>query len=150
MSMQNLENFNFEETKKNVNDYFRNLEKLEWEYAKLNARQGVANRDISAEYQKQPYIPIDKDTFNLSAKELTEEKLRDYISTYYWAKSILADKEQLYIDEYFVKNKQNEEVLSLLGVSSIDSREYRRLKRSAIYKLADFLNLLIELDSKGK
>ena len=91
MSIQNLDGFNFEETKRNVNSYFLNLEKLEWEWKKLNAQKGlVANYDFEAEYIKQPYISIGKDILNLSAKELKEEELREYISNFYWAKSIIA------------------------------------------------------------
>ncbi len=46
------------------------LEKLEWEWAKINAQKGVtANYDFSVEYTKSPYIPMEKDSFNLSAKE---------------------------------------------------------------------------------
>ncbi|MDR2571369.1 MAG: hypothetical protein LBD23_13920 [Oscillospiraceae bacterium] len=139
----NLEGFNFEATKRNVNNYFRVLEKLEWEWAKLNAQNGQAvNYDFSAEYQKQPYSPIGQDEFNLSAKEIKEEQLKKYISSYHWAKNILSENEQLYINECFINQKQDGETADLLGFGSSDSREFKRLKRSAIYKFADFFNLL--------
>jgi len=145
MSLQNLDNFDFDETKKNITEYFMCLEKLEWEWAKLNAQRGLtANSDLSVEFQREPYIPIDKDTFGLSAKEHTEKQLREYISSYYWAKSVLSDKEQLYIREYFVNQKYEDEIFDLLEVSNRDSKEFRKLKRSAIYKFADFLNLVVE------
>ena len=151
LSSQNIENFNYEETKKNVSEYFRYLEKLQWELAKLNAQKGlVANYDFANGYQKQPYIPIGKDTFNISARGYTEDQLKDYIATYYWAKNLLADKEQLYIKEYFINNKYEDELVDMLGVGSSDSNEFRQLKRSAIYKLADFLNLLTELEKGDK
>ena len=145
LSVQNLENLDFERTKKNISNYFRNLEKLEWEWAKLNAQKGlVANYDFSIEYRKQPYIPIGEDVFNLSAKEHKEEQLKKYISSYYWAKSILSDMEQLYITECFINCKYEDELADLLGFYSSDSKSFRRLKRSAIYKFADFLNLVVE------
>ena len=88
--MQNLENFNYEETKKEVKKYFRNIEKLKLELAKLNFQKGLTtNYDFSVEYKKQPYIPFGKDEFNLSAKEYKEEQIKRYISSYYWAKNIL-------------------------------------------------------------
>ncbi|MCL2360692.1 MAG: hypothetical protein FWC73_02625 [Defluviitaleaceae bacterium] len=150
LSSQNLEGFNFEETKKNVHNYFVNLETLEWEWGKLNAQKGLtANYDLSEEYRKQPYIAIGADIFNLSAKELTEEKLREYISNYYWARSILSDEEQLYIMEYFINEKYEKEIVDLLGFNNSDSNEFKRLKRSAIYKFADFLSILVE-KKKGK
>jgi len=145
LSFQNLENINFEETKKNVNDYFKNLEKIEWELAKLTAQKGLtANYDFSVEYKKRPYIQIGKDDFNLSAKEYKEEELKKYISSYYWAESILSDIEQLYIKEYFVNRKYEDELIDLLGFSNSESNEFRQLKKSAIYKFADFLNLVVE------
>jgi len=140
-----LEGFNFEATKRNVNNYFTNLETLEWEWAKLNAQKGLTtNYDFSVEYRKQPYIAIGKDVFKLSAKELTEDKLREYISNYYWARSILSDVEQLYIMEYFINRKYEDEIVDLLGFNNSDSNEFKKLKRSAIYKFADFLSILVE------
>ncbi|MCL2400908.1 MAG: hypothetical protein FWC91_14350 [Defluviitaleaceae bacterium] len=145
LSSGNLEGFNFEATKRNVNNYFMNLEALEWEWSKLNAQKGLtANYDFSVEYRKQPYIAIGKDFLNLSAKELTEDKLREYISNYYWARSILSDVEQLYIMEYFINRKYEDEIVDLLGFSNSDSNEFKKLKRSAIYKFADFLSILVK------
>jgi len=144
LSKQNLGSFNFEETKKNVNNYFMYLERLEWEWAKLNAQKGLtANYDFSVEYRKQSYIPIGQDVFNLSARENKEEQLKKYISSYYWANSILSDKEQLYIKECFINRKYEDEIVDLLGYYNTDSNDFRKLKRSAIYKFADFLNLLV-------
>jgi len=145
MSIQNLGEFNFEETKKNVSSYFMGLENLEWEYAKLNAQKGLtANYDFSVEYSKQPFMTLGVDMFNLSAKEYTEEELKSYISNYYWAKSVLSETEQLYLMEYFVNHKYEDEIVDLLGFSNSDSYEFKKLKRSAIYKFADFLSLLVE------
>ena len=144
LSSQNLKHFTFEETKKNVSSYFLGMENLELRLAKLNAQKGLtANYDFSADYMKQPYIPIGKDIFKLSAKELTEEELKKYISNYYWATSILSELEQLYIMEYFVNQKYEDEIVDLLGFNNSDSNEFKRLKRSAVYKFADFLNLLV-------
>jgi len=143
-SYQNLANFNFEKTKKNIIDYFNKLEKLAWELAKLNAQKGlVTNYDFIEEFKKQPYIPVGKDGFNISAKECKEEELKKCIASYYWAKSILSSQEQIYIEECFVKHKYEDEIIDLLGFSSVDSNEFRKLKRSAIYKMADFLNLVV-------
>jgi hypothetical protein len=140
-----MEGFNFEETKKNVNSYFMNLETLEWEWAKLNAQKGLtANYDFSTEYNKQPYSSIGKDILSLSAKELKEDELKEYISNYYWARSVLSDVEQLYIAEYFINRKYEDEIVDLLGFNNSDSNEFKKLKRSAVYKFADFLNLLVE------
>ena len=144
MSIENMDNFNFEETKRNVNGYFIGLENLEWEWMKLNAQKGLtANYDFSLEYSKQPFMKMGTDMFNISAKELTEEELKKSISNFYWAKSILSDTEQLYLMEYFVNRKYEDEIVDLLGFNNTDSREFRRLKRSAIYKFADFLSLLV-------
>ena len=145
LSSQNLEKFNFEETKRKVNNYFIDLERLEWEWTKLNVQKGLtANYDFSVEYRKQPYVSIGKDAFNLSAKELTEEELKKYISNYYWAKSVLSEAEQLYIIEYFINRKYEDEIIDLLGFNNSDSNEFKKIKRSAVYKFADFLNLLVE------
>lgn len=147
LSIQNLECFNFEETKKNLNNYFMYLEKLDWELAKLNAQKGLtANYDFSSLYKEQPYTPLDKDVFRLSAKEHKEEQLKQYLSTYYWAKSVLSDIEQLYITECFLNHKYEDEIVDLLGFSNSDSNEFRKLKKSAVYKFADFLNLIVEKD----
>lgn len=147
LSKQNLGSFNFEETKKNINNYFRNLEKLEWEWAKLKVGNGLtANYNFAVEYKKQPYIPIGKDEFNLSAKEEKSEQLKKYISSYYWANSILSDKEQLYIKECFVNQKCQDELVDLLCFNNRDDHEFRRLRRSAVYKFADFLNLIVKKD----
>ncbi len=140
-----LENFDFEETKKNINNYFVNLEKLVWEWAKLNAQKGLtAHYDFSVEYKRQPYIPVGKDEFDLSAKNHKEDQLKKYISSYYWASSILSEIEQLYIKEYFINRKYQDELVDLLGFDSRDNHEFRRLRRSAVYKFADFLNLVVE------
>ena len=144
LSAQNLD-FDLEETKRNVNDYFINLERMEWELAKLTAQNGlVANYDFENEYINQPYIPIGKDVFNLSAIQNKEEELKKIISSYYWAKTVLSEKEQFYIAEYFVNRKYEDELVDLLGFNNSDSVEFKKLKRSAIYKFADFLNMVVE------
>ena len=145
LSSQNLEGFNFEETKRNVSNYFTSLETLEWEWAKLNAQKGLsANYDFETEYSSQPYSSIGKDIFNISAKELKEDEIKEYISNYYWAKSVLSDEEQLYIAEYFINRKYEDEIIDLLGFNSSDSNDFKKLKRSAIFKFADFLRILVE------
>ena len=145
LSAQILEDFNFEETKKNISNYFICFEKLEWEWVKLNAQKGlIANYDFSIEYKKQPYIPFGKDAFNLSAKECKEEQLKIYISSYYWAKSTLSDMEQRYIVECFINRKYEDELVDLLGFNSCDSSDFRNLKRSAVYKFADCQGLVVK------
>ena len=145
LSNKNLQGFNFGETKRNVNDYFTNMQNLKWEWEKLNAQRGlVANYDFSLENRKQPYMRIDRDILNLSAKELTEEELKRNIASFHWAKSVLSDIEQIYIMEYFVNHKYQDEIVDLLGFNSTDSLDFKRLKRSAVYKFADFLNLVVE------
>lgn len=140
-----LESFNFDETKKNINEYFAFLKKLEWEWAKLHAQKGLtANYDFSVQSQKQSYSPVHKDEFDLMAKDYKEEQLKNYLSSYHLAKSILSDRERLYIEEYFVKRKYDEELIDILGFNYVYSRGYIKLKKSAIYKMADFLNLVVE------
>ena len=86
-----------------------------------------------------------------SAKEHKEEQIKKHLSSYYWAISALSDKEKLYISECFLNRKYEEEIIDLLGFESIDSNEFRKLKRSAVYKFADFLELVVEKeDSYGK
>ena len=126
--------FDFEETKKNVFNYFVTLEKLEWELAKLNAGRGLSvNYGFEAEYKKQPYIPFGKDMFNLSAKENKEEQLKKYIAGYYWAKSILSDSEQLYIKECFVNRKYEDEIVDLLGLVSSNCNEFKQRKQKELW-----------------
>ena len=145
MSIQNLKNFNFEETKRNVNNYFKNLERLEWEWKKLNAQKGlIAKYDFTTQYEPQSYSQIGKDEFNMSAKEDKEEQRNQYLSSYNLAKSVLSDTEQLYITECFLNHKYEGEIITLLGFNSNDSREFRKLKKSAVYKFADVLDLIVE------
>jgi len=151
LSFQNLENFDFEKTKKNVSNYFMSLEKLEWEWAKLNTQKGLtASYDFATEYRKQPYSPIGKDIFDLEAKEYKEEQLKKYLSSYYWAKSSLTDTEQLYIEEYFIKRKYEDEIVDLVGCTNSYSNNFIKLKKSAVYKFADFLNLVAGKETGGK
>jgi len=145
LSSKNLMKFNYKETKGRVNEYFDNLKDLEWQLAKLNAQKGVANYDFSVEYKKQPYIKIGKDMFNISAREFTAKELKKHISNYYWAKSILSREEQIYLIEYFINHKYEDEIVDLLGFNNTDSREFKRLKRSAVYKFADFLSLVVSV-----
>ncbi|MCL2281800.1 MAG: hypothetical protein FWC26_00610 [Fibromonadales bacterium] len=144
LSAQNM-SFNFEATKKNVNSYFLQLEKLAWELEKMNGQRGlISNYDFSVDYKKQPFIPLGKDEFALSTKENKEEQLKKYLSNYYWAKSVLSDKEQIYIAECFINRLFEDEIVGLLGCTSSDSNEFRKLKKSAVYKFADFLGLVVE------
>ena len=69
--------------------------------------------------------------------------MKKHISSYYWAKSILTDKEQLYIDEYFHNRKYEDEIVDSLGFTNSESYDFIKLKKSAIYKFADFLNLVV-------
>jgi len=80
----------------------------------------------------------------LSAKSCTEEELKKYISSYYWAKSHLTENEQLYINECFVNNRYEDEIVDMLEFTSSDGRDFKRLKRSAIFKFADLLDLVID------
>lgn len=140
---ENFNNFNFKQTKRNVSDYFMKLEKIEWEQARLNVEKGlVVKYDVSSQNKKQAYITVGKDNFNISAKDEKSEELKKHISGYYWAKSILSEQEQLYIIEYFINGKYDDEVVNLLGFHNSDSRAFRGLKRRAIYKFAYVLNLI--------
>ena len=146
LSSQNLD-YDLEGTKRNVSNYFINLEKVEWELAKLMAQKGLStNYDFEQEYINQPYIPVCADDFNLSAIENKEEELKRLLSSYYWAKTVLSEQEQFYIMEYFINRKYEDELVDLLGFNNSDSIEFKKLKRSAIYKFADFLNLVVKKD----
>ena len=141
---ENLDSFNLKETKRNVSNYFIDLEKLEWEQARLSVQNGlIAKCDASNENEKQAYVATGKDEFNLSAKAEKDEELEKHLSGYYWAKSILSEREQLYITEYFVNGKYEDEVVGLLGFNGSDDRAFRSLKRKAIYKFAYVLNLVV-------
>ena len=149
--LENLENFDYERTKNNVHRYFAYLQKLGWQLEKLNLQKGLtANYDFLSESEKQPYIPVGKDEFDLSAKEYKEEQIKKRMSSYYWAKSSLSYMEQIYIEERFVNRKKEKELVDLLGISNSDSNEFRILKRSAIYKFADFFNLVVEKEADNK
>ena len=141
---ENLGSFNLKETKREISNYFSDLEKLKWEQARLNVQRGlIARHDVTSGDRKQPYVVTDKDEFNLSAKAEKDEELKKHLSGYYWAKSILSEQEQLYITEYFVNGKYEDEVVGLLGFTSHTSRPYVNLKRKAIYKFAYVLNLVV-------
>ena len=141
---QDIGNFDYGKTKMNVNNFFENLDELKWERAKLNAQRGLATQcDFSLENKKQPYISVEKDEFSLSAIENNSEEMTKHLSDFNWAQSILSEQEQLYITEYFINGKYENEVVGLLGFNSSDSRAFRKLKRKAIYKFAFVLNLLV-------
>lgn len=145
LSVGNM-NFNFEKTKKNINNYFEELENLEWELKKTDIQKGlISNYYFSDESQKQSITTKGKDVFNLSIKEKKEEQIKNYISNYRGAISALSDKEQLYITEYFINRKYGDELADLLELGTTDSREFRRLRKSAVYKFADVLNLVVEI-----
>jgi len=141
---ENLESFDIRETKKNINSFFENLEKLEWEKARLSSQKGLTVKYMPTRKQiTQPYIRLGKDEFNLSALESKDEKIKKYLSGFLWAQSILTEQEQLYITEYFINGKYEDEVVNLLGFNNTDDRAFRKLKRRAIYKFAYVLNLVV-------
>ena len=141
---ENLDSFNLKETKNKISDYFSDLQKLKWEYARLNVQKGLTARyEVAEENKSQSYVATGKDDFNLSAKAEKSEELEKHLAGYYWAKSILSEQEQLYIIEYFVNGKYQDEVVGLLGYNGKDDRGFRNLKRRAIYKFAYVLNLVV-------
>jgi len=141
---ENLDNFNLKETKDKVSNYFSDLQKLQWEQARVNVQKGlIAKYEASAEDKKQAYVAVGQDEFNLSVKAEKNEELEKHLAGYYWAKSILSEQEQLYITEYFVNGKYQDEVVGLLGYNGSDDRGFRNLKRRAIYKFAYVLNLVV-------
>ena len=141
---ETLDNFNFRETKKRVNDYFSDLDRLEWEHARLSIQRGLtAKYDAVNENQGQGYVTTGADEFNLSAKEEKRKELANHLAGYQWAKNILSEQEQLYITEYFINGKYEDEVVGLLGYRGSDSMGFRNLKRKAIYKFAYVLNLVV-------
>ena len=141
---ENLDSFNLKETKKKVQNYFKDLEKLKWEQARLNVQKGlIAKCDIASGDKEQSYIAIDRDEFNLSAQAEKDEEIQKHLAGYYWAKSILSQQEQLYIVEYFINGRYQDEVVGLLGFNGSDDRAFRSLKRKAIYKFAYVLNLVV-------
>jgi len=141
---ENLDSFNLKETKDKVSNYFADLQKLEWEHARLNVQRGlIAKYEASEEEKSGAYITVGKDEFNLSARAEKNEELEKHLAGYYWAKSILTKQEQLYITEYFVNGKYQDEVVGLLGYNGKDDRGFRNLKRRAIYKFAYVLNLVV-------
>lgn len=144
LSIQNLRDFNFDETKKNVWKYFLGLERLQIQWAKLNAQKGMtANYNFEVEFKKQPYSPIGKDDFSLIAKEFVEDEINNYISMYFWACEVLTEEEKLYVDACFLQRKHEGEIINLLGYRSIDDNDFRVLKKSAVFKFAEFMNLVI-------
>ena len=144
LSSGNLENFNYEETKKNVTNYFMKLEKLEWEWAKLNTQKGLITDYDFVGCQKPPYISACEDVFNLEAKEEKEAELKKHRAGYHQVKSVLSSKEQIYIEECFVNLKNENEIVKILGLASTDCNEFRKLKKSAVFKFADVLDLVVE------
>jgi len=137
------EKFDLRETKRNVNHYFMELEQLEWEQARLNVQRGLtANHDLAYDYG-QDYISVGRDEFNFVAKEEKTEELEKHLAGYNWAKSVLSEKEQRYILEYFLNRKYEDEIVDLLGFGSSDSRAFKELKRKAVYKFAYVLNLVV-------
>jgi len=144
LSLRNIGEFNYEETKNNVKEYFSTLGDLEWELAKLNLQKGLTtNYDFATEYTKQPYMSSDRNILNLIAKDCKEEELKIHIANYYWAISILSDVEQIYIMEYFINEKYDKEIVDLLGFNNADSIEFKKLKRHAVYKFADILKIVV-------
>jgi hypothetical protein len=143
LSNKELKKFDFEGTKSSVRKYFENLENIEWELAKINIQKGMtANYDLAVEYKNNPYIRIGKDEFCLSAKEYKEDELKNYLFSYYWGKSFLTDKEQIYIHEHFVNHRYEYEISEMIGCAYPDDYEFRKIKKSAVYKFANFLNLI--------
>ena len=141
---ENLDSFNLRETKKRVNNYFKDLDRLEWEQARLDIQKGLIAKHYAAnESKKQAYVATGADEFNLSAKEEKRKELANHLAGYKWAKDILSEQEQLYITEYFINGKYEDEVVSLLGYRGSDSMGFRNLKRKAIYKFAYVLNLVV-------
>jgi len=141
---ENLDTFNFKETKEKVKNYFMDLEKIQWEQARLNAERGIiAKYEFAPEDKNQAYVGTGKDEFRLSAKAEKDGELQKHLSGYHWAKSILTKQEQLYIIEYFVNGKYEDEVVGLLGLRNSDSRAFRKIKHRAIYKFAYVLNLVV-------
>jgi len=141
---KNIPGFDFEQTKDKINDYFDDLEKLEWEQARLNVENGlIANYEVTPEDKDQPYISLRKDEFKLLARASKDKEVQKHLSGYYWAKSILSEQEQLYITEYFINGKYEDEVVDLLGLNDSNSKAFKKLKRRAIYKFAYALNLVV-------
>jgi len=60
-----------------------------------------------------PYSPFSKDEFNISAKELTEEELRSFISSYYYAKDSLNNEEQIFIEEHYINFRYGKEIADI-------------------------------------
>jgi len=144
MRMSLADSFNLRETKKKVNNYFVDLERLEWERARINVQRGLsAKYDVSNENKKGAYVATGQDEFSLLAKAEKDEELQQHLAGYHWAKSVLSEQEQLYITEYFVNGKYEDEVVGLLGFDSSDNMAFRNLKRKAIYKFAYVLNLVV-------
>ena len=139
-----IDSYNYGETKRNISNYFEDLEALKWEQARLNAGKGLtANYEFLHESKNQPYIRTGKDEFNLSALEDKDDEIKKHLARFQWAQSILSKQEQRYIIEYFANLKYEDEIIDLLGFNNSDSRAFRKLKRQAIYKFAYVLNLLV-------
>jgi ArpU family phage transcriptional regulator len=137
------ENFDLRETRKKVNDYFEDYEKMKMERARLNVQKGlIAKYEASEEDKSGAYVATGKDEFNLSAIENKDEELEKHMSGYHWAKSILSEQEQHYIIESFINRKYDDEIIGQLGFYSPDSLAYKRLKRQAVYKFAYVLDLV--------
>lgn len=135
------EKFDMKETKRKLHHYFMDLERLEWEQARLNIQQGLTSKHD--ENQRQDYVTVGKDEFNLLAKDEKNEEVEKYLASYNLAKSILSKDEQQYITEYFVNKKREDELADLFYYSGSDSRAFRDLKRRAVYKFAYVLNLVV-------
>lgn len=142
-----LDDYNFKDTKLNVDHYFEHIEKMEWQYEKLNCLRGLtAKYDLTCDNEKRLYSPIGKDIFNISAKECTEEKLKQIIYTFNYALDNLEEVEKKFIKSHYRDHKSDDEVINELGLINLysDSYEYRHIKRSAIIRFASFLGVEVE------
>ena len=58
---ETIDSFNLKETKDKVSNYFTDLQKLEWEHARLNVQRGlIAKYEATEEDKNQPYVVLIK------------------------------------------------------------------------------------------
>ena len=141
-----IKEYDYPKTKEKVDEYFKKLETVIWYHAKINCHKGLGARyDLSKVYQQIPYSSFRSDEFNLSAKEYSEEQLKRFISSYFCAKKGLNKEEQIFIEQHYVNFKYDEEIAPMLNIATVNGDSYalRRIKRSAVIKFAEFLEIAV-------
>lgn len=135
-----VDNFNYEECKKNLKELMNRYLVYELEYHHISPPQITPNYEIRYEQFTGHYN--DKILNYIIRKIESEKEIKEFYDNLYMALQKLTKEEMKYFKQHYI-NKRSEE--SIMYQMNISTRYFMKIKKSCVVKMTLFFNIAVRV-----